>query len=64
MNQIIEIKKLLRFDASNPNDSILIWGDTYGCIHNIHFNSTAIALFERPSVNVNAMKSSDKSANG
>jgi hypothetical protein len=39
------------FDQSNPNDSILVWGDTEGSIHTLHFNSATIALFERPSNN-------------
>lgn len=33
----------------NDNDAILVWGDTNGAIHSIHFNSAKIALFERPS---------------
>jgi hypothetical protein len=44
------------FDAANPNDSILIWGDTAGEVHTIHFNSTLIALFERPNSNVGSIK--------
>ena len=36
------------YDPSNPNDSILTWGDTIGEVHSIHFNSATIALFERP----------------
>lgn len=39
---------LPRFDPDNPNDAILVWGDTAGQIHTIHFNSATIALFERP----------------
>jgi hypothetical protein len=37
------------YDPTNINDSILTWGDTAGEVHTIHFNSTTIALFERPS---------------
>ncbi|CAF0765559.1 unnamed protein product [Brachionus calyciflorus] len=48
------------FDAQNPNDSILIWGDTSGYIHKIHFNSTTISLFERPTTNSNDLKTQQK----
>lgn len=52
-----------RYDPNNPNDSILVWGDTSGNVHTIHFNSTTIALFERPSANTASMKT-NQSANG
>ena len=39
------------YDPSNPNDSILLWGDTLGEVHIIFFNSATIALFERPTAN-------------
>ena len=35
-------------DPENPNEAILVWGDTGGCINALHFLSASIALFERP----------------
>lgn len=52
------------FDANNPNDSILLWGDTLGEVHMIFFNSSTIALFERPSANTSTAKNSNSTTNG
>jgi hypothetical protein len=38
-----------RSDPDNANDAILCWGDVKGHVHAILFNSSLIALFERPS---------------
>ena len=35
-------------DPENPNEAILVWGDTGGFINALHFLSASIALFERP----------------
>ena len=35
-------------DPENPNEAILVWGDTGGYINALHFLSASIALFERP----------------
>jgi WD repeat-containing protein 49 len=65
------------YNTQDDNDAILVWGDTNGLIHSIHFNSAKIALFERPSnesnenerqeiclkVNVNEIKDKYKNAN-
>ena len=45
------------YDPSNPNDAIILWGDTVGEVHIIFFNSATIALFERPTANTNNNKS-------
>ena len=52
------------FDPANPNDSILIWGDTNGEIHTIHFNSATIALFERPSTAAGSFQASQQNPSG
>ncbi len=52
------------YDVNNPNDSILLWGDTLGEIHMIFFNSSTIALFERPSANTSTAKNSNSTTNG
>lgn len=49
------------FDATNPNDAILLWGDTAGVVHKIYFNSATISLFERPATNANEIKTQNKS---
>ena len=38
-----------RSDPQNPNEAILVWGDTGGAVNALHFTSANIALFERPS---------------
>ncbi len=35
-------------DPNNPNEAIMVWGDTGGYVNTLHFNSASIALFERP----------------
>ncbi len=55
---------LQRYDQNNPNDSILLWGDTLGEVHMIFFNSSTIALFERPSANTGSSKPSASTTNG
>ena len=32
----------------NPNEAILCWGDTGGCVNALYFSTANIALFERP----------------
>lgn len=49
------------YDPSNPNDAILLWGDTVGEVHILFFNSATIALFERPTANTNNNKSQNGS---
>jgi hypothetical protein len=36
------------YDEKNENDAILIWGDTKGYVHSIHFNEAKVNLFEKP----------------
>lgn len=45
---LVSFAACFRSDPSNPNEAILVWGDTGGSVNAIHFTSANIALFERP----------------